>query len=230
MDDILDIYELSRKYVVAIMRATCVEILKDFFPNTLGPYQHTIRKRATLVSFRASLRCVVTATTDSIPTLLPACYLYIAARYYDEMLDIRQAASWPPEIPLTVYATIVRSMRQISHLKREVIDNSFSDNWADGWGLKPHDHQIAELLTYYRGPNHAGIFPEEDLSLFNPIWMATAVVASIGSFDLCEECIACWDNAQRESWVTAWHLLPTYLMLGGWHAMQQEEEKASSTA
>lgn len=230
LGQILDLFELSRKYIVPVIRTVCIDILKELFPSTLETYQHTIQKRRDLVSFRASLRCVVVAVTDGLPTLLPACYLYIAGDYYSEMMDLKMASSWPSEIPLTYYATIVRSMRELIQVK-DIITDSFSDNWTDGWGMRDHEHQhqIAQLLTYYRGPNNAGFYPAEDLTLFDPNWMATDVVAGRGIDDLCDECIARWDGEQRKSWVTAWERLPEFLLLDSWAAIRAQESQASST-
>ncbi|KZV63013.1 hypothetical protein PENSPDRAFT_641447 [Peniophora sp. CONT] len=229
-DYILDIFELSRKYAVSIMRAACVDILKELFPDTLEDYQHTFRKRRQLVSFRASIRCVEAASTNGLPTLLPACYLYIASDWYDHMLDLKMTAEWPPEIPLAFYATIVRSMQQLSRLKRE-IDEGFSREWLVEWDIsRSHEHHAAQLLTYYQGSNNSGVYPEEDLTLFDPDWKATDIVDGCGTEELCTECVTIWDKAQREAWIIAWNGLPEKLRLGKWQTLRQQESQASFTA
>ncbi|VDC07132.1 unnamed protein product [Peniophora sp. CBMAI 1063] len=233
MNQILDMLELSRKYVVPVMRTACVNILKELFPDTLQGYQLTIQRRRDLVTFQASLRCVVVATTYGLPTLLPSCYLYIAGEYYEEMMYLKKASTWPADIPLTYYATIVRSMTALSHLKQEMI-HDFSDDWRSKWEYGEHTgkhgHEFAGLLGYSLGPNNGGMPPTEDLILFDPNWTATDVVHEIGVDELCEECIGRWDNAQRMAWMTAWRELPRYLSLDSWTAIHQRESQALSAA
>ncbi|KZV59952.1 hypothetical protein PENSPDRAFT_694708 [Peniophora sp. CONT] len=109
------------------------------------------------------------ATRHNLPTLLPACYLFIADRFYSEVFDVKKASCWPSEIPLTVYSDIVRNMRQLLLLKRNVIDTSFSEDWKNEYTEDTsHRHQVAVLLKYFGNRNRVGEFYEEDLAIFQP--------------------------------------------------------------
>lgn len=229
MDHILDILELSRKYAVSVMLTSCVDILKELFPSELEEYQNTIDKRQDLVSFRASVRCVMAANTYGLPTLLPACYLYIAGDYYNEIFSITKLSLWPADVPLTIYATIVRIMRQLTRVKR-AIDEGFNNDYDNAWELRTHEHQTSNIIAYYRGPNNSGSYPAEDLNLFNPAWKATDIVSGRALDDLCDECIVKWDNSQRDAWVDAWNNLPASLHLESWQALRQQESQTSAAA
>lgn len=226
-DQVLDKLEPGRKYAVPVMRKACIDILRSLFPDRLEGYQLTIEKRPRLVSFRASLQCLIVATTYNVPTLLPACYLYIGDRFYFEVFDVKKASLWPSDIPLTVYSNVVRNLRQVLKLKREVLD-SFSEDWEiEDIEDAEHHYQILVLLTYYRGSNELGEFYDEDLALFHPDWMATDIAHCLYE-ELCVKCIAKWDNSQRKSWADGWRRLPKYLSMEEWETIRHQEDRALS--
>ncbi|KZV63012.1 hypothetical protein PENSPDRAFT_758289 [Peniophora sp. CONT] len=225
-DQVLDIFELSNKYMISAARKSSVTALKRLFPDKLEDYQATVAKRRSVVSYAATIRCISLATTHGLRTLLPACYLHLADHFHRDIFDIKSTTPWPTDIPLTLYVTVVRSLRRLLRLKREVIDE-FTSDWLETW-FNGHKHRITALLDYFIEISR-GKYYEDDLRLFQSESLASqAIVLSIE--DVCDECLQYCDSMQRNAWVGAWIQLPSFLELGSWEAMREEERQASSAS
>ncbi|VDC07131.1 unnamed protein product [Peniophora sp. CBMAI 1063] len=208
LDQILDILELSNKYMITAARKSGVAALKRLFPSRLEDYQTTVVTRRRVASYAATLRCVSLAESHGLRLLLPACFLHLADRFHRTIFDLKSSAPWPADIPLTIYVTVVRSLKQLLRLKRDIIDD-FTRDWLAAWFSDEHKHHVTTLLDYLAESN-GHVYYEDRLDLFQPASLLSSV-APVTIEDVCEECTIGCDNKQREAWGPAWNALPSYL-------------------
>ncbi|KZV63767.1 hypothetical protein PENSPDRAFT_757746 [Peniophora sp. CONT] len=119
LDAVLDILELSLKYMVPVAREDCVSILRRIFPATLSLHESASGERVKYaLNQKQYLRCLRLVMTPQYWTLVPsiyACLLQVKLR----MGHMREAL--PDYVSAFTMATVLQARERLQILRRDTV-------------------------------------------------------------------------------------------------------------
>ncbi|VDC03441.1 unnamed protein product [Peniophora sp. CBMAI 1063] len=227
---VLDLLEISTKYIVPLPRDRCLAVIRRFFPDTLEKYQEepTYSRRYS-INLCSAARCHKLATDNNLATCLPAIRCFCADIFafhsscegYDPREEIQHC-------PSSLQVEIMAWGRALLAAKRDILDKhiqEFLENSDRETDYHCADELAIAFLSYKSEDcvlnSNQHLRYENDLQLFPPT--SFAVDLSKRSGDVCGDCEADWKEKEMAGRIALWEELPKYTSLGTWQELRARE-------
>ncbi|KZV65197.1 hypothetical protein PENSPDRAFT_690124 [Peniophora sp. CONT] len=223
---LLDLFEISSKYIVPLIREKCLAVLHRAFPPTLSEYQDASELHAKLgVFFEDALRCHTLATAQGLVLLLPAIRL-LCLKHYANMAhqeDFDQHRSWPSYLPQSLHIDLLTWSRKLFLLKRVKLDKHIQEFLSDPERDKNYHcarHLAIAFLSYTNEmfQDLGDLRYENDLDIFPEHTFAADLARH--QEGICSTCLSQWKEKEKEGRREVWEEVPNCFSLGTWEELR----------